>query len=379
MRRLFAFGVFFLTMAAITAASHHYFYRRLVLDLNWGSATAEWTGAIVFALLGATLPAGMILQRRVAREVARPFAFVSFVWMGLAFLLLSVLALSDLLRIAVGDAVAPQPWARGVAAVTLAVVAIGALVGLQRPRAAVPIKRVPLALAKWPSSMTGFRVVQLSDVHIGPTLGRPWLAGVVEQVNELAPDVVVITGDLVDGSVAQLAPHVAPLADLKSRFGTYFVTGNHEYYSGADAWLAHLASLGVTALRNAAVRLGGDDDFVYLAGVDDWTAFGEGHGPDLAGALADTSAERPVILLAHQPRQFIEAAERGVDLQLSGHTHGGQIVPWNLFVRLQQPYVAGLARRGNSLLYTSRGTGYWGPPLRVGAPAEITLLELRPA
>ncbi|HSO00071.1 MAG TPA: metallophosphoesterase, partial [Candidatus Nanopelagicales bacterium] len=221
-------------------------------------------------------------------------------------------------------------------------------------------------------------IVQLTDVHIGPTIGREWLEGIVARVNELEPDLVAITGDLVDGRVADLREHTAPLAKLRAKHGVYFVTGNHEYYSGADEWIEELSRLGVRVLRNERVTIGEGADSFDLAGVDDWKAggFGGGHGPDLKRALAGRDPGREVVLLAHQPKQVVQAAEMGVGLQLSGHTHGGQIFPWGYFVRLDQPHVQGLGQHGETQIYVSRGTGYWGPPMRVGAPPEITLVEL---
>jgi predicted MPP superfamily phosphohydrolase len=186
----------------------------------------------------------------------------------------------------------------------------------------------------------------------------------------------VITGDLVDGSVEQLGALTAPLKELHAKDGVFFVTGNHEYYSGVDEWLAYLGELGIRVLRNERVPVGPID----LAGVDDWSArsFGHGHGADLSKALAGRDKERPVVLLAHQPQAIVEAEQHGVDLQLSGHTHGGQMFPWVYAVKLVTPYVAGLYQHKTSALYVSRGTGYWGPPVRVGAPAEITHLTLVP-
>jgi predicted MPP superfamily phosphohydrolase len=200
---------------------------------------------------------------------------------------------------------------------------------------------------------------------------------VVARIEALQPDLVAITGDLVDGSVEDLREHVAPLARLaKAPRGLFFVTGNHEYYSSADAWIAQLKTLGVQTLRNERREIAPG---LWLAGIDDLTARGGDHAPDLPRALADRDPAQPVVLLAHQPKQFLEAAEHGVDLTLSGHTHGGQIWPFVWLVSLVQPYVAGLHRKGQSQLYVSRGTGFWGPPLRVGAPPEITLLLLQPA
>jgi predicted MPP superfamily phosphohydrolase len=262
------------------------------------------------------------------------------------------------------------------------VIALGlAGMGAATALGAIALARVKVPLRRLPKALSGFRIVQLSDVHIGPTLGRSWLARVVDEVNAADPDVVVITGDLVDGSVADLGADVAPLAKLKARHGVFFVTGNHEYYSGVEEWLAELERLGVRALRNERVSIGDGEHSFDLAGVDDWSArrHGHGHGADLARAVAGRDPSRELVLLAHQPKQIDEAERHGVGLQLSGHTHGGQIFPWGLFVRLDQPYVAGLARQGDTHIYVSRGTGFWGPPMRVAAPPEISVIELMAA
>jgi predicted MPP superfamily phosphohydrolase len=237
----------------------------------------------------------------------------------------------------------------------------------------VAVKEVEVKLPKLPAALDGFVIAQLTDVHVGPTIGRAFIEEIVRTTNALRPDVVAITGDLVDGSVTELGESVAPLAELSPRHGTFFVTGNHEYYAGVDEWMAHLPSLGIKVLRNERVSIGGEAGF-DLAGIDDYHA-----RPDLGRALAGRDASRALVLLAHQPKAVLEAAMHGVGLQLSGHTHGGQIWPWGYAVRLQQPYVAGLARHGDTTLYVSRGTGYWGPPMRLNAPAEITRITLRAA
>jgi hypothetical protein len=247
--------------------------------------------------------------------------------------------------------------------------------------ARVTIKRVEVSLARLPAALSGTRIVQLSDVHVGPTIHRSFIETIVAQCNALAPDLVVITGDLVDGTVEELREHVAPLAGLRTKYGVFFVTGNHEYYSGAADWCSELERLGLRVLRNERVSIGSEVASFDLAGVDDHSAkrFGGGHGEDLPKALHGRDLSRELVLLAHQPRTIFEAQDHGVGLQLSGHTHGGQLWPWTYLVRLQQPVVAGLARFGNSLVYVSRGTGYWGPPMRLGAPSEIAELTLRSA
>jgi len=227
--------------------------------------------------------------------------------------------------------------------------------------------------------MDGFRIVQITDLHIGNTIGRPFVEDVVARVNEVEADLIAITGDLVDGSVRALAAKAEPLADLKAKRGAYFVTGNHEYYSGADAWVEQVRSLGITVLRNERVAIEADGASFDLAGVDDHSArFFAGHGANMARAVRGRSQDRELVVLAHQPRQVHESARFGAGLQLSGHTHGGQIWPWHYLARVQQGgLLAGHYRVGETQLYVSRGTGYWGPPVRVGAPAEITRVTLR--
>lgn len=241
------------------------------------------------------------------------------------------------------------------------------------------VREVDIPLPGLPRALWDFRIVQLSDVHIGPTLRRRFLSRVVAEVNRLQADAVAITGDLVDGPVASLADQVEVLRELQSRHGTFFVTGNHEYYAGALPWVKALRDWGIDVLENEHRVLQHDGAALVMAGVCDFNAgdFVPAHTHDPHKAMRGCPAEPPKILLAHQPRSVTQAEDAGFDVQLSGHTHGGQFVPWNFFVPLQQPVVAGLHRVGRLWLYTSRGTGHWGPPLRLFAPSEITLLRLR--
>jgi predicted MPP superfamily phosphohydrolase len=243
------------------------------------------------------------------------------------------------------------------------------------------VVQVPIALARLPAAAAGFTIVQITDVHIGPTVGADFVRDMVAQVNALAPDLIAITGDLVDGRAATYAAAAEPLADLRARHGIFYVTGNHEYYWGVDAWLPIFRDLGLQVMRNRRVGIDRDGVGFDLAGIDDHEAGRwRGHGPDLPAAVAGRDPGRALVLLAHQPRQVRVSQHHGVDLQLSGHTHGGQIWPWHGAVRLQQGgLLAGLYRFGATQLYVSRGTGYWGPPVRIGAPAEITRIELRPS
>jgi predicted MPP superfamily phosphohydrolase len=253
--------------------------------------------------------------------------------------------------------------------------------GITSARGEHEVVDVEVVLGKLPKALDGFTIVQLSDLHCGLTIDRAFVQRVVDHANRLAPDVIALTGDLVDGPVKDLADDIAPLADLRAKHGVFAITGNHEYYAGADAWIEAISKLGVRYLRNERVVIGDADAAFELAGVDDFVADNyEGHGEDLAKATAGRDPSRALVLLAHQPRQVKRAAKFGVDLQLSGHTHGGQIWPWHYVVRIQQGgLLAGRYDHGGTQLYVTRGCGYWGPPVRLLAPLEITRVILRSA
>jgi len=252
------------------------------------------------------------------------------------------------------------------------------LAGFYNARKAPRVKTVDIPLKDLPPALQGFRIAQISDMHVGPTIKRPAMKYVVARINQLQVDVVAITGDLVDGNVYELSRHVAPLAGLRSSHGTFFVTGNHEYYSGVHPWLKYLPSLGVRVLLNEHVIILHKHAPIVIAGVTDFSAasYDTSHRTDVALAITGAPRAAVKVLLAHQPRSATAAEQAGFDLQLSGHTHGGQFLPWNFFVRFQQPFTAGLHRVKDMLVYVSRGTGYWGPPKRLGSPSEITLLRL---
>ncbi|GHA14657.1 membrane protein [Streptomyces tauricus] len=234
------------------------------------------------------------------------------------------------------------------------------------------VKRVTVPLAKLPRAAHGYRIAVVSDIHLGPVLGRGFAQKVVDTINSTQPDLIAVVGDLVDGSVKDLGPAAAPLAQLRARHGAFFVTGNHEYFSGAEEWVARVRELGLNPLENVRTELAHFD----LAGVNDIAGEDEGQGPDFAKALGDRDRGRACVLLAHQPVQIHDAVDHGVDLQLSGHTHGGQLWPGNFIADLANPTLAGLERYGDTQLYVSRGAGAWGPPTRVGAPSDITVVEL---
>lgn len=380
----------------ISALLHAYVGWRLLPDLP-GPAAWAWAFGGMLAGSALLIPRALLARRRRTTGSAPLAAWAGLGAMGLfssLFVLTllrdAVLLLAAIIPSAVAAAASASSWRPSLAHLSAAAVPLTAAVvtvlGFLNARRTAAVVPVAVPVRGLPPALHGFSVAQISDIHVGPTIGQGYLQRIVDKVNRLNPDLVAITGDLVDGSVAQLGHHVAPLAELRARHGTFFVTGNHEYYSGAHAWIDALRSLGLTVLMNEHVvlrhRRDGHEAALVLAGVTDYSAhhFDKHHRSDpqaaLAGAPADAGAR---VLLAHQPRSAPAAAAAGFDLQLSGHTHGGQFWPWNLFVRFQQPFTAGLHRLQDLWVYTSRGTGYWGPPKRFGAPSEITLLKLVPA
>ena len=351
-------------------------------------------GAIVLAALLAvsslTMPLGLGARRGGARRLGVDWAWVGLVAMGWFSSLFVLTVARDVALLAAVAFDALRPGSLDVASlaeVSARFAAIGAVLvtlwGFANARRTARVRHVEVPVAGLAPGLDGFTIAQISDVHVGPTIKRPYVEAIVATVNRLDADLVAVTGDLVDGSVAQLAEHVAPLAGLRSKEGSFFVTGNHEYYSGAAAWVRELRRLGLVVLMNEHVVVRRGDAALVVAGVTDYGAgqFDRAQASDPRSALAGSPAGAFRLLLAHQPRSADAAEAAGFDLQLSGHTHGGQFWPWNLFVRLQQPFTAGLHRWRRLWVYTSRGTGYWGPPKRFGAPSEVTLVRLvaRPA
>lgn len=262
---------------------------------------------------------------------------------------------------------------------TLVLVAWGYAEAMRVPR----VREVDVAIARLGRGLDGLRVALITDTHYGPIDRARWSAAVVARVNELGADVVCHVGDIADGTVEVRENQASPLAAVDATSARVYVTGNHEYFSEAQGWLDYMERIGWDALHNRHIVVERGGDRLVVAGVDDATAKASGvngHGANLDAALAGADPTLPVLLLAHQPKQVGRAVRAGVDLQVSGHTHGGQIWPFNYLVRLDQPVVQGLSRHGErTQLYTSRGTGFWGPPFRVFAPSEITLLTLRAA
>jgi predicted MPP superfamily phosphohydrolase len=380
-RRTLAGIVFLLVILTVGIGGHAYLAQALALAPQWPAPTRQ----ILLGAIGAGLAVVLtqIFVRRRLGILSSALSWVAYVWLGVAFLLLTTTlatsAVFALLGAAAPESFDPVSAARlrafSVGGVALVLAGVGLRGGLALPE----VKRVEIALARWPAALDGFRIVQISDVHIGPLLDRRFAAAVAERVNALDADLVAATGDLVDGSVLRIGEEVEPFASIRARHGVFFVTGNHDFYSGADAWEKRLSELGWRVLRNARVSIGAGEACFDLAGVDDvhGRLVEAGAGEDVERALAGRDASRAVVLLAHDPSTFHRASQHGVDLQLSGHTHGGQIWPFRYLVRLSVPWVAGLYRRGASALYVSCGTGFWGPPMRLAAPAEITEITLR--
>jgi predicted MPP superfamily phosphohydrolase len=344
---------------------------------------------LAFALLmlgsAVLMPMTLFARRVRSQPLADRLAWAGSLAMGLFSSLFVLTLLRDLALLGLGLVSLVWPvgglaaFERDSAAAVPLLGLLATALGLWNARRTAAVVEVDVPIAGLPAALHGFTIAQISDIHVGPTIKAPYLRRIVEAVNRLRADMVAVTGDLVDGSVRELSAHVAPLAELQSRHGTFFVTGNHEYYSGAAPWVAELRRLGLRVLMNEHVVVRHEGAEMVVAGVTDFGAhhFDPAQRSDPQAALAGApSAAGPRVLLAHQPRSA-EAAERaGFDLQLSGHTHGGQFWPWNLFVPLQQPFTAGLNRLRRLWVYTSRGTGYWGPPKRFGAPSEITRLRL---
>jgi uncharacterized protein len=377
LRLIATFLSFFLVLTGVMFSIHWYVGTRLI-DTSGLSAShlhflwnVLWVG-LVFLL------SAPIAQRVLPKSISKPLTWIGFTWLGSIGFLFSLTVVSDVLsliqRMLPFDQAFMSAWRGGL---LLAVAGVFLLYGFfisSRPK----LVKVQVALKNLPKAFHGFRIVQLSDIHIGETLGAKFSSHLRDRVNALSCDAVVITGDMVDSSVERITQEVSHLGEMTSVHGTFFVTGNHEYYHGGEAWSAHATSIGMKVLHNQHVVLQRGTDSLALAGVTDVEGgrFSKAHAPDIALALEGKDPSTCVVLLAHQPRFAQRMKGHTVDLMLSGHTHGGQLWPFNYFVKLQQPVVKGLHTINGILTYTSQGTGYWGPPIRIGTRGEITELTL---
>ncbi|WP_197375302.1 metallophosphoesterase [Mycolicibacterium baixiangningiae] len=389
--------MFIVVLTAILALIHLYLWKRLVKDTTRPGRTRR---LLTVALLGclALLMAALILPRVVGVRESAWAAWPGYLWFGLAAYLLLALLVLEPVRLALRvrtrrrrarpdtaeQAAASsevnrrlflaRAGAAAAGAASVSLVGFGAATALGPPN----VLTVPVRLRRLDPAFSGFRIAVVSDIHLGPLAGRAHTERIVRMINEAGPDLVAIVGDLVDGTVAELGPAADPLRDLSAPEGTFFVTGNHEYFvDDPFAWLRELERLGVQPLRNENTAITRGRASFHLAGVNDLAGESHSDAPDFDRALAGLDAARPTVLLAHQPIQVTEAAARGVDLQLSGHTHGGQMWPFHYAVSAVQPAIAGLSTVDDTQLYVSRGAGFWGPPVRIGAPPDITVLSLR--
>ncbi|GMU02836.1 metallophosphoesterase [Corallococcus caeni] len=382
---------FSLLIALGAVLGHLYLFRRLVWNLT-SRRGPRLVAALLLGFMTVVLIARRYLQRTLPEAPGDVVELVSYSWMGVALCLVLALAGLDVGRavLALRRRVRPAPAAPSVdverrrflsqATAGGALALGGGLAGYGSWRAftAPEVTELVVRIPRLPRALDGFSIVQLTDLHVGPFIQRRFMDELVRRANALKPDLVAITGDLVDGTVPRLGGFVAALGNLQARYGRFFVTGNHDYSSGAEAWVAHLDSLGIPSLRNRHVRIGDAGGAFDLVGVDDWHGgrrLGQ-KGYDLEQALAGRDPERAAVLLAHQPANFKVAAEQGVDLQISGHTHGGQLFPMTALIGLSWEHSAGHYRHGDSHIYVSRGCGFWGPPMRLGSPPELVKLVL---
>lgn len=389
--------VWFIVSSTIVGLGCWYMGARVINAAGLGAPwyAVAWTVLISFALLN---PVMFFLQiNRIEVPGKEILTWATYLSMGFFWVLLTILIVRDLGWLAFSAArkaaeliqdggaasVPPDPERRRllIRSMSLGIlVAAGSLTayGFFEARRRPSLVKVPVPLANLHRDMEGLRILQITDIHAGLTVGRAFVELVVEQANEQKADIIVFTGDLVDGSVAKLRDIVAPMGDLAAPLGKFFITGNHEYYSGAEPWVEEVRRLGFTVLLNEhrVIRQGGGT--LLMAGVTDYTGgqFLPGHASDPAKALAGAPPCDARILLAHQPKSLRAALPHGFDLQLSGHTHGGQFFPYNFLAAVDQPYVSGFHRHENTWIYVSRGTGYWGPPVRIAARSEITLFTL---
>jgi predicted MPP superfamily phosphohydrolase len=374
-----------LRLFALIVLVHVYIGWRLLPDLHPGAGGAVAT-IVLLVLSAGVMPFGEFARRNKHSPLSDHLAGAGFLAMGFFSSLLIFTLLRDVVLLAsfaasgwLVEAASLQPLRTWSAAAVPALAVLVTLVGFINARRRAGVRRVDVPIAELPACLHGFSIVQISDVHVGATIKHGYVSRIVDAVNALDADMIAVTGDLVDGSVGRLSVHTSPLGRLSARHGAFFVTGNHEYYSGASAWVVELRRIGLCVLLNEHIVLEHDGEAVVIAGVTDYGAhhFDPAHRSDPAAAIAGAPQHAAVrVLLAHQPRSAFAAATAGFDVQLSGHTHGGQFFPWNLVVKWLQPFAAGLHRLDDLWIYVSRGTGYWGPPKRFGAPSEITHLRL---
>lgn len=370
---------FVLGVAVVLALLSLLLYRRLAVAPRWSKGVRRLTAATLVlgwlaAMIAFAMQSGVIDPHR-----ARWAAWAGMTWLALAwYLLLGSIALGvlSLLARVVGQRRARATLLRVGTPVVLVVALAATGYGLHE--AANPaVTATTISSSQLPRQFDGLRVALVSDLHVGPVREESFTHRVVEQVNAAQPDLVVLAGDLSDGKVEQVSQALAPLRDLRAPLGVVAVSGNHEFISGeADQWMDFWESLGIEVLRNRSLSLERGGATISVAGVNDETAT-EADAPNVGAALAGVPTMDFTLFVAHQPKTAESAQGRGIDLQLSGHTHGGQLWPFRYAVTLQQPMLDGLAQVGDVPVYATRGAGAWGPPVRVLAPPEVPILTLR--
>jgi predicted MPP superfamily phosphohydrolase len=391
--------LFFLAVAFL----HAYLYWS-VLRRAAPSRRVRWAGAGVLLLITGMMAVRRLSYRlRLPADIKHHLDMLTYAWVGVVLCAVVVAAAADVVRLCsvalrwvrarvrrpvVADCgpADPGPADPGRRRFLAQAMPMGVLIGgglnagygAHGAFAPPEVTQLEVPVRNLPANLEGFKLVQLSDIHVGYFVDQSFVQRLVDATNRLRPDLVAITGDLVDGSVHDLGGTVGLLSDLQSRYGTHFVTGNHEYYSNDIEWCAYLERLGIEVLRNRRVEIGDAGGSFDLVGVDDWSGarrFGRS-GYDLQKALAGRDPESAGVLLAHQPLGLEDAQRQGIGLQLSGHTHGGQIFPMNFVVGAMWDYYRGLYGYRDAHIYVSRGCGFWGPPVRVGSPPEIVELNL---
>jgi hypothetical protein len=359
--------------------------------IGWGTLS----GLFIFLILS------IILQTNAFEEPTGIIAWVTYIFLGLGSSLLTLVVIRDLLFLLV------RGWRKGVAlwqrafgrssvetqpidegrrqllmnTVNLAIMGVAGTMtayGIYEARRRPALITVDIPIPNLHPDLEGFRILQLTDIHAGLTIRKGFVETIAEMTDELKGDLIAFTGDLVDGTVSELRDDVSPMEFLRAPYGKFFVTGNHEYYSGVEPWVEEADRLGFTVLNNEHRVIQKGDGRILLAGVTDFSGgqFAPSHASNPVKAVENAPASDVRILLAHQPKSLYQALPLGFDLQISGHTHGGQFFPWNLLATLGQPYISGLHRHEKTWVYVSRGSGYWGPPVRLAARSEVTVLRL---